>query len=80
MDNIKLGPALRVSANDEPAFIRTPEHDVRMSRGDVCDANAWREVSTGRIRFFKTGYEANARRWLALDDVQGRAAIDGETK
>lgn len=79
-DNIKVGHALRQSANDEPEYMRAPEHDVRMSRGDMCDANAWREVSTGRIRMFCKGYDAVSRRWLALDDMQGRAAIDGETK
>jgi hypothetical protein len=40
-DNVKLGHALRESANDgEPAYIRMPELDKRLSRGDISNSNA----------------------------------------
>jgi hypothetical protein len=68
----------RKAANDAGGFIRVPEQDVRLSRGDICNGNAWREVSTGSIRMFNMGYDPNARTWLALDDVEGRARIDGD--
>jgi hypothetical protein len=64
----------------EPKYIRTPELDTRTARGDVCNGNAWREVETGKTRYFKRAYDPNKGRWLRLDDVEGRERIDCETR
>jgi hypothetical protein len=65
------------AANDGAKFERIPALDKRIARGDPTNSNAWVEVASGDTRFYCTGYDANARRTLHIDDVAGRARIDG---
>lgn len=75
-DNVKLGHALRESANDgEPAYIRMPELDKRVASGDALNANAWFETATGRTRYFSVLYLANEQRWLPIVTATGSANV-----
>jgi hypothetical protein len=58
-DPIKCG----LAATNESKFLRTPEHDRRVWRGDSFNGNAWTEVETGEKRMFCVGRDPNAVRW-----------------
>jgi hypothetical protein len=58
-----LGADCRDAANDEPAFLRTPEHDRRVWRGDSFNGNAWINTTTGDRVLFCVGRDPNAGRW-----------------
>jgi hypothetical protein len=65
-DNVKLGHALRESANDgEPAYIRMPELDRRVAWGDEWNANAWFSTAKGRSGYFWWAMTQLAR-WLPI--------------
>jgi hypothetical protein len=66
-DNVKLGHALRESANDgEPAYIRMPELDRRVAWGDDCNAAAWFSTAKRKAVYLCVNYDANAQRWLPI--------------
>ncbi len=53
-----------IDAEFAPKFIRQPEHDKRLSRGDAVDGNAWLEHATGKVRMFYRDFCPNAKRWV----------------
>jgi hypothetical protein len=66
-DNVKLGHALRESANDgEPAYIRMPELDKRLSRGDFFNSNAWFDTAKRTARYFCVGFNPLDGKWLPV--------------
>ena len=40
-------------------YIRTPEHDRRIHRGDDFAGDAWEDIFTGKIRYVAVGYNPN---------------------
>jgi hypothetical protein len=41
-------------------FIRLESHDLRKSKGDECDVNAWRDKTRGgEVRWFPIGVNPN---------------------
>lgn len=75
---VKGACLMEIVSNDEPAneprYIRTPEHDAAKGPNSM-GGNAWLEVSTGKTRLFRKGYDAN-KSWCG-SDLARRKAIDG---
>jgi hypothetical protein len=70
VEAIKCG----LDASNEPRYIRTPEHDAAKGPNSM-GGNAWKEISTGKTRLFRKGYDANDS-WCG-SDLARRKAIDG---
>jgi hypothetical protein len=66
-DNVKLGHALRESANDgEPAYIRMPELDRRVAWGDFSNSNAWFDTVKRTARHFCVNFNPLDGKWLPI--------------
>lgn len=69
-DELDAEALAEIDAQFAPAFIRTPELDRRASLGHSFNANAWREVATGKTKFFCTGFDANSGQWSHVMEVR----------
>ncbi len=53
--NLAARIARACGATGAPTWVRVPEHDRRIARGDDFAGDAWRHLETGELRYVAVG-------------------------